>query len=114
MNQQNIEILEAQRPKVELFFRSGSLVLSVLTMSGPPCDNCIDVEALVKVMRETWEPSANLNPYADWLENDGYKGFLSRLYAYYDAWKYESEIKKPGATKPGLNTPIRSNNISEK
>lgn len=94
MNQQNIEILEQQRPRVELFFKTGSLVLSVFSMGGPPCNHCIDVDALVKVMREEWEPAANLNPYTSWDEPDGYKGFLSRLFAFYDAWKYENEIKK--------------------
>lgn len=94
MNQQNILILEQQRPRVELFFKTGSLVLSVFSMGGPPCNNCIDVEALVRVMRTEFEVGANLNPYASWDEPDGYKGFLSRLFAHYDAYKYESEIKK--------------------
>lgn len=100
MKEQNIEILEQQRPRVELFFKSGSLVLPALTMGGNLCEKCIDVEALVKVMREEWEPAANLNPYAEWDDETGYKGFLSRLYGYYDAWKIESEIKKAG-DEPG-------------
>lgn len=89
MNQQSIDILEQQRPRVELFFNTGSLVLPALTMGSNLCEKCIDVEALVKVMRE-WEQAANLNPYAEWDAPDGYKGFLSRLYAHYDKWKFEN------------------------
>lgn len=91
MNQQNIAILEQQRPRVELFFKTGSLHISV---GMNPCDHCIDGSVLVQVMRQEFEPLADLNPYANWNEPEGYKGFLSRLYAYYDAWKYENEIKK--------------------
>lgn len=104
MNQQNIDILEAQRPRVELFFKTGSLNISV---GMSPCEYCIDGSALVQVMRQEFEPGADLNPYANWNEPEGYKGFLSRLYAHYDAWKAENEIKK-ATGKSGLHNTIRN------
>ena len=89
MSPHSIEILERERPKVELFFRSGSLHLAV-EMSNP-CERCIDVKALVQVMRH-FEQGADLNPHAEWDEESGYKGFLGRLYAHYDRWKFENAI----------------------
>jgi hypothetical protein len=97
MRQQNIDILEAQRPRVELFFNTGSLHIAV---GMNACDHCIDGGALVQVMRQEFEPSADLNPYAGWNEPDGYKGFFSRLYAHYDAWK----AKNPSGDTNGLCT----------
>jgi hypothetical protein len=88
MNQLNIAILEAQRPRVENFFSTGSLRIAV---GMSPCEDCIDGNALIKVMREEFQPDANLDPFANWNEPEGYKGFLSRLYAYYDNWKVENQ-----------------------
>jgi hypothetical protein len=98
MYQVNIDILEAQRPRVERFFSTGSLHISV---GMTPCENCIDGNALVKVMREEWEPAAELDPFANWNEPEGYKGFLLRLYAYYDKYKAE---KNPLDETSGFNT----------
>lgn len=98
MKEQSITILERERPKVEMFFRSGSLVLNANDLPGATlCEKCIDVPALIAIMRAEFEPAANLNPYTDWLEDDGYKGFLMRLYAHYDTWK-ENE-NAPGETE---------------
>jgi hypothetical protein len=99
MNQQNIAILEAQRPRVEYFFKSGSLILSN-SMASAPCEKCIDTIALVRIMREEFEPGANINEYADWDEPQGYAGFLSRLYAHYDAYKKNN----PSDETEGFNT----------
>lgn len=90
MQQHNIEILEQQRPRVEQFFKTGSLNIAV---GMSPCEHCIDGNALVQVMRKEFEPHADLNPYANWNDPDGYKGFLSRLYTHYDTWKAENEKK---------------------
>jgi hypothetical protein len=98
MNQVNIDILEAQRPRVQKFFDTGSLNISV---GMTPCETCIDGNALVKVMREAWEPTAELDPYANWNEPNGYRGFLSRLYAYYEAFRAE---KNPQDKTSGFNT----------
>lgn len=93
MRASNIEMLESQRPRVELFFKTGSLVLSALTMNATPCEKCIDIDSLVQVMSSEFEADAYLDPYAEWDDETGYKAFLSRLYAHYDIWK-EENIKK--------------------
>lgn len=104
MSPQNIEILEQMRPRVELFFRTGSLVLPG-GLGGPLCEKCIDTVALIQVMRQEFEPGADLNPHAEWDDETGYKGFLSRLYAHYDRWKAEQvEQKKLAETSLQYNS----------
>jgi hypothetical protein len=98
MNQVNITILEEQRPRVQKFFNTGSLRIAV---GMSPCEDCIDGNALVRVMREEWEPSAELDPFANWNTPEGYKGFLSRLYAHYDA--FQAKNNPPNETE-GFNT----------
>jgi hypothetical protein len=113
MKQSNIEILEQQRPRVELFFRTGSLVLSADAPHSNSCERCIDTVALVRVMREEFEPGANLNPFEQWEMPDGYKGFLSRLFCHYDRWAADQVEQKSRWQTGSLNT-IRQpvNNLS--